>query len=340
MLLALDIALCTPDVFKRLHVFTFWGRDLMEISRILFKLGLPESMADILRSYGYNNLNSLLTLSSRELAAMLKIDERTAKRILEEVRKAFSFNAKDIISFIKISKHRRFTTGSSSLDLLFGGGIPLGLIIEIAGESGTGKTQLCHQLCVTVQMDEEHGGLGGRAVYIDTEGTFRPERIIQIAKYRGLEPKTTLKNIFYARSYNSDHLMLLVDKVFSFANDENVKLVIIDSLISHFRAEYLGRENLAPRQQKINFLIHKLQRLADIFNLAVVVTNQVMSQPDVFFGNPSRPAGGNVVAHGATYRIWLRKAKELRRIARIFDSPSHPEGEAVFRISDEGIVDI
>ena len=303
--------------------------------------GIGPAMAEKLKSAGIHSVAELAVISVKELSELTGMSEEHALKLTQAAREVLGLDFMTAEEYYnKRSKLGVISTGCKALDDLLGGGIETQAITEFVGEFGTGKTQICHQLAVMVQLPKEKGGLGGRAVYIDTEGTFRPERIIQIAKYRGLEPKATLRNILYARSYNSDHLMLLVDKVFSFANDENVKLVIIDSLISHFRAEYLGRENLAPRQQKINFLIHKLQRLADIFNLAVVVTNQVMSQPDVFFGNPSRPAGGNVVAHGATYRIWLRKAKELRRIARIFDSPSHPEGEAVFRISDEGIVDI
>ena len=333
MLLALDIALCTPDVFKRLHVFTFWGRDLMEISRILFKLGLPESMADILRSYGYNNLNSLLTLSSRELAAMLKIDVRIAERILEEVRKAFSFNAKDIISFIKISKHRRFTTGSSSLDLLFGGGIPLGLIIEIAGESGTGKTQLCHQLCVTVQMDEEHGGLGGRAVYIDTEGTFRPERIIQIAKYRGLEPKTTLKNILLASAKTFAEEYSLISSIERL--DKSYKLLIVDTLTSPLQVEYA--DDVVTRRWALGRLLMKLREIADR-EMAVIVANRVISDPNT---GEVKPLGGTLMAQGVDYRIMLYKGrKKDERIARLIYGVDVPEGEARFRIVEYGIDDV
>jgi DNA repair protein RadA len=190
-----------------------------------------------------------------------------------------------------------------------------------------------------VQLPEEKGGLNAKALYIDTEGTFRPERIMQIAKYRGLDPKEALKNILYARAYNSDHQMMIVDEAKKIIDKENIRLIIIDSLIAHFRAEYPGRENLAERQQKLNQHISQLLRIADIHNVAVVVTNQVIAQPDVFFGNPLKPAGGNVLAHGATYRIWLRKGKENIRIAKIFDSPMHPEREVTFRITENGCVD-
>lgn len=201
------------------------------------------------------------------------------------------------------------------------------------------NTQLCHQLAVMVQLPEERGGLNARAVYIDAENTFRPERIMQIAKYRGLDPHEALKNILYARAYNSDHQMMLVEEAKRLFKEINVKLLVIDSLISHFRAEYPGRENLAERQQKLNQHIAQLLKAADLYDVAVVVTNQVLAQPDVFFGNPLKPAGGNIIAHGATYRVWLRKSKENIRIAKIFDSPYHPEREVTFRISEEGLVD-
>jgi DNA repair protein RadA len=226
-----------------------------------------------------------------------------------------------------------------ALDSLLLGGVETGAVTEFVGEFGSGKTQLCHQLAVMVQLPEDRGGLGAKAVYIDTENTFRPERIAQIAKARGLDPGQALQNIFYARAYSSDHQMILVDHVRSIVRQHNVGLVIVDSLLAHFRAEFPGRENLAERQQKLGRHIADLLRLADAYGVAVVVTNQVMASPDAFVGNPLRPAGGNIVAHGSTYRVWLRKSKENVRIAKIFDSPYHPEGEASFRITAEGLVD-
>ncbi|MGC9130518.1 MAG: DNA repair and recombination protein RadA, partial [Pyrobaculum sp.] len=212
-------------------------------------------------------------------------------------------------------------------------------VTEVVGEFGSGKTQLCHQLAVMVQLPEDRGGLGAKAIYIDTENTFRPERIMQIAKARGLDPDQALHNIFYARAYSSDHQMILVDQAKSIIKQHNVALLVVDSVIAHFRSEFPGRENLAERQQKLNKHVADLLRLADAYDVAVVITNQVMAQPDVFFGNPLRPAGGNILAHGATYRLWLRKSKENIRIAKIFDSPYHPEGEVSFRITEEGLVD-
>jgi len=234
----------------------------------------------------------------------------------------------------------RITTGSQELDNLFGGGIETGCVIEFFGEFRTGKTQLAHQLCVNVQLPREDGGLNGNALYIDTEGTFRPERIIQMAEGLDLDHKKILKNIVFGRAYNSDHQVLLIKEATNLIRDKNIKLIIVDSLIGHFRSEYVGRGTLANRQQTINSHLHDLLRLTDIFpDLCIIVTNQVQSKPDVFYGNPTVAAGGNIVAHGSTIRVYLRKGKGEQRVAKMIDAPHLPEGEAVFSITENGIAD-
>jgi len=293
-----------------------------------------------LRERGYYTVRDVAYASVKELAEILGSEER-AQQIVEEARKMLGLNG--FITALKLYeqrlKARRISTGVRALDQLLLGGIETRAITEVVGEYGSGKTQLCHQLAVMVQLPEDRGGLGAKAIYIDTENTFRPERVAQIAKARGLDPNQALNNVFYAKALSVDHQMMLVEYVRQLARQEKIGLVIIDSLIAHFRAEFPGRENLAERQQKLNKHIADLLRLADAYDVAVVVTNQVMARPDVYFGNPLNPAGGNVLAHGATYRLWLRKSKENIRIAKIFDSPYHPEGEASFRITEEGLVD-
>jgi len=303
--------------------------------------GVGPATAQKLVEAGITTVEAVAITPVKTLAEILGCSEEKASQIAQAARELLGLSFMTAEEFYE--RRRRIgliSTGCKALDDLLGGGVETQAITEFVGEFGTGKTQLCHQLSVMVQLPKEKGGLDGRAIYIDTEGTFRPERIVQIAQYRGLDPKEALKNIIYARAYNSDHQVALVEEATKIIEEKNVKLLIIDSLISHFRAEYPGRETLAVRQQKINQHIHQLLRLADIYNIAVVVTNQVMAQPDVFFGNPTKPVGGNIVAHGCTYRIWLRKGKDNKRIAKIFDSPKHPESEAVFAITDEGIVDI
>ncbi|MBO3803124.1 MAG: DNA repair and recombination protein RadA [Candidatus Brockarchaeota archaeon] len=232
----------------------------------------------------------------------------------------------------------RCTTGSKSLDDLLEGGIETQAITEVYGDFGSGKTQLCHALCCTCQLPPGKGGLGGGALYIDTENTFRPERIKQIAESRGMDAGEVLQNIVVCKVYNSSHLELVVKSLGKYIEKFKAKLLIVDSIISLHRAEFIGRGTLAERQQRLNALIHRLMRQAEVYNVAVVVSNQVQTQPDAFFGDPTRPTGGNVIAHASTYRIYLKKAGQ-ERIATIVDSPYHPYGEARFRITGKGIED-
>jgi len=154
-----------------------------------------------------------------------------------------------------------------------------------------------------------------------------------------LDPVKVLQNIYYIRSYNTDQQLLIAEKAEKMVDEENVRLILIDSLTAHFRAEFTGRGMLADRQQKLNRHLMTLHRIADLHDLAIFVTNQVMARPDIFFGDPTRPIGGHVLAHSATTRIYLRKSKPPKRIARIFDSPNLPEKEVVFTITEQGIRD-
>ncbi|MEM0008978.1 MAG: DNA repair and recombination protein RadA [Thermofilum sp.] len=304
--------------------------------------GVGRITAQKLRAAGFYSVRDLAFASAHELAVVLGSEER-AIAIIRAAQKLVNRGEEFITARALFEKRKNLeyiSTGVRSLDDLLEGGVEVGSITELIGEFGAGKTQICHQLAVMVQLPKERGGLNARALYIDTEGTFRPERIIQIARAKQLDPEKTLENIIYARAYNSDHQMLLVDEAKKYIESQNIRLIIVDSLINHFRAEYPGRENLASRQQKLNRHISQLHRLASLYNLAVVVTNQVMSSPDIFFGNPMKPAGGNIMAHGCTYRIWLRKAKEGKRIARIIDSPKHAEKEVAFAITEDGVTDI
>jgi DNA repair protein RadA len=202
------------------------------------------------------------------------------------------------------------------------------------------NTQLGLQLAVNVQLPIEKGGANGKAVFIDTEGTFRPERIKQIAEAIGATPEKVLKNIFVARAFNADHQILLIDKIGEMIkNEEPIKIVIIDSLTAHFRAEYAGRGMLADRQQKLNKYLHNLMKLAETYNLAIYVTNQVLTNPAMMFGDPTVAVGGNIVAHGSTYRMYLRRGKKDSRVAKLIDSPNLPDNETIFFLTKEGIRD-
>jgi len=301
--------------------------------------GVGEATLNKLIKAGFGSLESIAYTPPSIIIDESGLGEKTTAKLIKASMEQLNIGFK---SAEVVWEHRkniaRITTGSPELDELLGGGLETGSIIEFFGEFRTGKTQLMHQLCVNVQLSREDGGLEGRALYIDTEGTFRPERIIQMSEALDLDTKKVLQNIIFGRAYNSDHQILLIKEAANLIKEKNIKLIILDSLIGHFRSEYIGRGTLATRQQTINQHIHDLLRLADIHSdLAVVVTNQVQAKPDVFYGNPLTAAGGNVVAHGSTIRVFLRKGKGTQRVAKVVDAPNLPEGEAVFSITEEGI---
>lgn len=303
--------------------------------------GVGEATAHKLADAGYDTLEVIAVSLPGELAEVAGIGEGTASKIINAARDALDmgFETGDIV--LERRKHiGRVTTNSKALDELLGGGVQTQTITETYGRFSSGKSQLGFQLCVNAQMPPEQGGLGGSVAFIDVEATFRPERIVQIAKGRGLDPEVVLKNIHHARAHNSDHQMLLTDKLEDIIKEKNIKLIVVDSLTSAFRADYVGRGTLAERQQKLNKHVHTLQRLADVYNLAVYVTNQVMDKPDMLFGDPTAPVGGNVVAHVSGYRVYLRRSKEDRRIAKLVDSPDLPDNEVVFRVTEGGLADL
>ncbi len=304
--------------------------------------GVGPTTAKKLREAGYEDLMGIATAVPSELAAAAEIGEATAKKIINAARNKLKMDFTDGLELAeKASEIKKLTTGSKALDSLLGGGLETQAITECYGAYGSGKSQLAFQLAINVQLPEDVGGLNGGAVWIDTEGTFRPQRIVQIAEARGLDPKQILKNIKVARAYSSDHQILLAEKIPELINNGfNAKLIIVDSLTSLFRYEFVGRGTLAERQQKLNKHIHTLQRIADRYNLVVYVTNQVMARPDVFFGDPTQAVGGHIIGHASTFRIYLRHSKGEKRVARLVDSPYLPEGEAVFKITEKGIEDI
>jgi DNA repair protein RadA len=300
-----------------------------------------EKTAQKLKDAGFADIMRLATATAKEISVKADIGEGVAEKVIEAARKAEQIDFETAFDVMERRKDvGRITTGSSALDELIGGGIETQAITEVFGEFGSGKSQICHELVVTVQLPPDKGGLSGECVFLDTENTFRPERIEQIAEAFGLDNEEVLQKIHIARAFNSSHQILMADKVNELIQSgTNIRLVIVDSLTAHFRAEYVGRESLATRQQKLNQHLHTLQNIANTYNAAVFVTNQVQARPDAFFGSPTKAIGGHVLGHAATYRIWLKKGLAGKRIARLVDSPHLPEGEAVFKIVTEGIVD-
>src|SRR3989344_1328257 len=272
--------------------------------------GIGPKGAQKLREAGYDTLISIAAASAGDISATCEIGDATAEKIIASARSMLDMGFKTAADVMERRKSiGKISTGSSNLDALLGGGVETQAITEGFGAFGSGKSQIAFSLAVNVQLPKEQGGLNGKCIFIDTESTFRPERIIQIAEAKGLDPKKILKNIFVAKAYNSDHQVLLAEKTKDIITEENVKLIIVDSMMSHFRSDYSGRGELAPRQQKLNRHIHALQKLAEVFNLAVIVTNQVMANPGLLFGDPTTAIGGHIVAHASGVRIYLRKSK-------------------------------
>ena len=303
--------------------------------------GVGPATAEKLREAGYTDLMAVAVAAPQMLVDAAELGTAAAAKIIQAAREAVDvggYETGDVILERRKSV-AKLTTCSKALDELLGGGLETQAITEAYSEFSGGKTQLGHQLAVNATRKADDGGMEGDTVWIDTEGTFRPERITHMANGLSIEPEATLKRIHVARAYNSHHQMLLVDKANELAQDFPVKLLVVDSLTAHFRAEYIGRGVLAERQQMLNKHIHDLQRFADVHNAAIYVTNQVHAKPDAFFGDPTRPIGGHIVGHSATFRLYLRKSKGGKRIARLVDSPNLPEAEAVFSVTEEGIRD-
>jgi DNA repair protein RadA len=314
----------------------------LELERIE---GVGKSTAKRLRAAGFPNVETVAVTTARELKERANYDKLApAVRIVEAARRALGTRFMTAWEHLQMTRSRlKCTTGSRALDELLGGGIETHAITELVGEYGAGKTQLCLNLCVRAQLKPEEGGLGGGVLFFDTEGTFSSERIYQIASHNGFNPDELLHNITISRVYTSDHQMFLLDHAFKLCAEENIKLVVVDSAISQFRGEYLGREALSERQQRLNLYLHKLLRLAEIYGIAVVITNQAQAEPVVSYAPKpvqGRPAGGNIMAHASNTRVWLKRSKGSIRIARVFDSPWLPEGECPFRITEKGIEDV
>jgi DNA repair protein RadA len=330
--------------------------------------GVGPATADKLGDSGFDSYQDLAVASPGELANLADIGESTASDIIQAARKAADVGGFETGSAVLKRREQigKLTWGVDAVDELLGGGVETQSITEVYGEFGSGKSQVTHQLSVNVQLPREHGGLEGSAIFIDSEDTFRPERIDQMV--RGLDDEviaatmalhgvegepddeaalealveTMLDNIHVAKAFNSNHQILLAEKAKELAADSQddefpVRVLCVDSLTAHFRAEYVGRGTLAERQQKLNKHLHDLMRVGDLHNVAIAVTNQVASNPDSFFGDPTQPIGGNILGHTSTFRLYLRKSKNNKRIVRLVDAPNLPDGEAVMRVEEGGL---
>jgi DNA repair protein RadA len=330
--------------------------------------GVGPATAEKLREAGFDSYQSLAVASPGELSNTADVGESTSADIIQAARKEADIGGFETGSQVLERRERigKLSWQIDEVDELLGGGVETQSITEVYGEFGAGKSQITHQLSVNVQLPPEQGGLHGSVIFIDSEDTFRPERIDDMV--RGLPEEAIqatmddreiegtpdddeameelvadiLDKIHVAKAFNSNHQMLLAEKAQELAGEHEdgdwpVRLVCIDSLTAHFRAEYVGRGQLATRQQKLNKHLHDIDKVGNLYNTAVVVTNQVSSNPDSFFGDPTQPIGGNILGHKSTFRMYLRKSKGDKRIVRLVDAPNLADGEAVMRVQDGGL---
>ena len=330
--------------------------------------GVGPATADKLVDAGFESYQAIAVASPAELSNTADIGDSTASDIINAARETADVGGFETGSAVL---ERRKQIGKLSwhideVDDLLGGGLETQSITEVYGEFGAGKSQVTHQMAVNVQLPTDVGGLRGSCIFIDSEDTFRPERIDDMV--RGLPDEaiqatlddreiegspddeeameelvdSMLDKIHVAKAFNSNHQILLAQKAKEIASEHEdsewpVRLLCVDSLTAHFRAEYVGRGQLADRQQKLNKHLHDLMRLGDLYNTAILVTNQVASNPDSYFGDPTQAIGGNILGHASTFRMYLRKSKGNKRIVRLVDAPNLADGEAVMRVQGEGL---
>lgn len=292
---------------------------------------------------GYHTVESVAYAPKKALLCIKGISEAKADKIQDAASKLVPMGFTTATEFHqRRSEIIQITTGSKELDKLLNGGVETGSITEVFGEFRTGKTQLCHTLAVTCQLPIDHGGGEGKCLYIDTEGTFRPERLLATAERYGLSGPDVLDNVAYARAYNTDHQGQLLLQASAMMAESRYSLLVVDSATALYRTDYSGRGELSARQMHLARFLRTLLRLADEYGVAVVITNQVVAQVDgasMFATDPKKPIGGNIIAHASTTRLYLRKGRGETRICKIYDSPCLPESEAMFAINTDGIGD-
>ncbi|KAK6392447.1 Meiotic recombination protein dmc1 [Meristemomyces frigidus] len=304
--------------------------------------------ADILKmkANSYHTVAAVHSTMAKNLLKIKGFSEIKVEKVKDAARKcmpsAIGFMTSAELLILR-KRCFRLSTGSKQWDSILLGGFQSGSINEVYGEYRCSKTQLAHTLAVIAQLPKEQGGAEGKVAYIDTEGTYRPERIVQIAERFGIDPESTNENILYVRAWNSDHQADALIQMSEQLASGDYRLLIIDSICALFRVDYLGRAELSERQQKLGLHLNKLTKTAEEFNVTVFMTNQVQSDPGasaLFAGVDGRkPIGGHVVAHASTTRILLRKGRGEERVAKVVDSPDCPEREATYIITTGGIND-
>ena len=304
--------------------------DMKDLTQIA---GVGEGTAQKFREAGLCNIMSLAVVTPGQLKDLAGVTEKAARKMIQDARDLCEIGFETGIT-IEAKAQPHIPTYCASIDKLLGGGLELGTTLEAYGEFASGKTAISHMLAVsTIKSYPE-----SYVVWIDTENTFRPSRIRDFCKKLDLDPDKILPHILIAKALTSDHQILLTENVEKEINNgKDVKVLIIDSLMNHFRAEYLGRGTLAGRQQMINGYLHRIGKLVDIYKIGVYMTNQIQSDPGAMFGDPTKVVGGNIVAHFSTNRVYIKKAAKGTRRMVLVDSPNLPPGEALFNIEETEI---
>ncbi|KAJ6689336.1 hypothetical protein OIU85_005711 [Salix viminalis] len=311
--------------------------DLFEAIDKLINQGINAGDVKKLQDAGIYTCNGLMMFTKKNLTGIKGLSEAKVDKICEAAEKIVNYGyITGSDALLKRKSVIHITTGSQALDELLGGGVETSAITEAFGEFRSGKTQLAHTLCVSTQLPINMHGGNGKVAYIDTEGTFRPDRIVPIAERFGMDPGAVLDNIIYARAYTYEHQYNLLLGLAAKMSEEPFKILIVDSVIALFRVDFTGRGELAERQ-----MLSRMIKIAEEFNVAVFMTNQVIADPGggVFISDPKKPAGGHVLAHAATIRLMFRKGKGEQRVCKVFDAPNLPEAEAIFQITAGGIAD-
>lgn len=295
-----------------------------------------------LKDAGFYTVEAVAYSTLRRLCDVKGVSENKAAKIQQEAQKLVPMGFTTATEHLKMRQDIiTLSTGCKDLDELLGGGIETGSITEMYGEFRTGKTQVCHTLCVTCQLPTTQGGGEGKAIYIDTENSFRPEKLVAIAERFSLNGDDVLDNVAVARAQNSEHQMELLTQASAMMAESRYALIVVDSATALYRTDYQGRGELAERQQTLAQFMRNLQRLANEYGVAVVITNQVVASPDSgpFAKDPIKPIGGNIIAHASTTRLKLRKGRGEQRICKVIDSPTLAEAEATFAITTQGVAD-
>ena len=296
----------------------------------------------LLLEEGITSLKRLANCPVDEIAKIEGISDNKARAIIYEAREKLGMC--EFIPVDQIDEHYEwFTTGSEAVDRLMAGGISTGRITELFGGFKSGKTNTVNTLCVTAQLPKAERGLDGDVIYIDTEGTFSKGKIARIARRFGIDPAKALARIHLAKVFSADHQLQMIEQCERLMGRHPVRLIVVDSLMALLRNEYVGIGALAPRQAKLNRIIHLLSQLAEAHNLAVVLTNQVVTKMagQVAYEDA---VGGNIVSHGCHFRYRLRAKgasynETLERYITVVDSVDLAPGTATFCITEAGIAD-